>query len=268
VAASRRAAAAGGAVVLRIEDLDPLRCRPEYAERAVEDLAWLGVRWDEGPVYQSRPPPGVRGGLAAPARRRRGLPEPRLAARAARRRARAPRGRRGREPVFPAALRAPPGAGRDAAAPAGVVWRFRVPDGEDGALRRRARGPQAFTAGADFGDFVVWRADDVPPTSWPWSPTTRPWASPRWCAARTCCAPRRGSCSSTARSAPGRRRGATCRSVRDAEGRRLAKRHAALSVRTLRARGLSPADVLALADAGAAAAGRDVAGAPLTGTGR
>src|SRR4051794_31634556 len=54
VAAYRRAVDAGGDVVLRIEDLDPLRCRAEYTERAIEDLAWLGVRWSEGPLYQSR----------------------------------------------------------------------------------------------------------------------------------------------------------------------------------------------------------------------
>ncbi|MHB0949811.1 MAG: glutamate--tRNA ligase family protein, partial [Gemmatimonadaceae bacterium] len=53
-AAWHRAVDAGGSVVLRIEDLDPLRCRPEYTERAIEDLQWLGIRWSEGPVYQSR----------------------------------------------------------------------------------------------------------------------------------------------------------------------------------------------------------------------
>ena len=45
---------AGGSIVLRIEDLDPLRCRDEYTARAIDDLRWLGVRWDEGPVFQSK----------------------------------------------------------------------------------------------------------------------------------------------------------------------------------------------------------------------
>ena len=39
--------AAGGKMVLRIEDLDPDRCRPEYAAQLREDLLWLGLDWDE-----------------------------------------------------------------------------------------------------------------------------------------------------------------------------------------------------------------------------
>ena len=39
---------AGGIMVLRMEDLDPDRCREEYARQAAEDLAWLGLDWDEG----------------------------------------------------------------------------------------------------------------------------------------------------------------------------------------------------------------------------
>ena len=47
------AEAAGGRVLLRIEDHDRLRCRPEYDAALVEDLAWLGFVADEGPVRQS-----------------------------------------------------------------------------------------------------------------------------------------------------------------------------------------------------------------------
>ena len=39
----------GGRMVLRIEDLDTARCRPEYAKQLMEDLLWLGLTWDEGP---------------------------------------------------------------------------------------------------------------------------------------------------------------------------------------------------------------------------
>ncbi len=46
--------------------------------------------------------------------------------------------------------------------PAGVNWRFRVPDGMDVRFSDLHLGPQRFTAGLDFGDFVVWRRDDVP----------------------------------------------------------------------------------------------------------
>ena len=36
----------GGRLVLRIEDLDPDRCRPEYADTLKRDLEWLGLTWD------------------------------------------------------------------------------------------------------------------------------------------------------------------------------------------------------------------------------
>ncbi|CQR70657.1 Glutamate--tRNA ligase 2 [Sporomusa ovata DSM 2662] len=41
--------AAGGTMVLRIEDLDPDRSRLEYGEKLMADLKWLGLDWDEGP---------------------------------------------------------------------------------------------------------------------------------------------------------------------------------------------------------------------------
>ncbi|MDL2313626.1 hypothetical protein LJC36_01440 [Desulfovibrio sp. OttesenSCG-928-C14] len=43
------ARAAGGRLILRIEDIDPQRSRPEYAEALQEDLRWLGLDWDYGP---------------------------------------------------------------------------------------------------------------------------------------------------------------------------------------------------------------------------
>ena len=52
----------GGEWILRIEDLDTARCRPEYARQVEEDLQWLGLAWDEGgsaggpdaPYFQSQ----------------------------------------------------------------------------------------------------------------------------------------------------------------------------------------------------------------------
>ena len=45
----RAARAAGGRFLLRIEDIDPGRCRPNFSAAILEDLAWLGLDWD-GPV--------------------------------------------------------------------------------------------------------------------------------------------------------------------------------------------------------------------------
>ena len=39
----------GGTLVFRNEDLDPQRCKPEFARAMMEDLRWLGIRWQEGP---------------------------------------------------------------------------------------------------------------------------------------------------------------------------------------------------------------------------
>ncbi|MEO1321484.1 MAG: tRNA glutamyl-Q(34) synthetase GluQRS [Pseudomonadota bacterium] len=44
---------AGGQVLLRIEDIDTTRCRPEYAEAIFEDLNWLGLDWPEPVRVQS-----------------------------------------------------------------------------------------------------------------------------------------------------------------------------------------------------------------------
>src|SRR5450759_354338 len=43
----------GGTMLLRIEDTDVERSRQRHAEQIVSSLQWLGVEWDEGPIYQS-----------------------------------------------------------------------------------------------------------------------------------------------------------------------------------------------------------------------
>jgi glutamyl-Q tRNA(Asp) synthetase len=48
-----RARAAGGRLLLRIEDIDATRCRPEYEQAIYEDLAWLGIVWEEPVRRQS-----------------------------------------------------------------------------------------------------------------------------------------------------------------------------------------------------------------------
>ena len=47
--AAQRALQYQGTLILRNEDLDPQRSRPEFAEAMIEDLRWLGLRWTEGP---------------------------------------------------------------------------------------------------------------------------------------------------------------------------------------------------------------------------
>ena len=65
----RRARAAGGRFLLRLEDIDPGRCRPGYAAAVEEDLAWLGLDWDGEVRVQSAHLPEYRTALDALAAR-------------------------------------------------------------------------------------------------------------------------------------------------------------------------------------------------------
>jgi glutamyl-Q tRNA(Asp) synthetase len=58
------ARAAGGRLLLRIEDIDGSRCRPEYEEAIVEDLAWLGIEWEQPVRRQSEHLGDYRAALA------------------------------------------------------------------------------------------------------------------------------------------------------------------------------------------------------------
>jgi glutamyl/glutaminyl-tRNA synthetase len=153
------------------------------------------------------------------------------------------------EPIFPPDLRPEANAGHDATSPAGVVWRFRVPDGETIRFLDACGGPQSFTAGTDFGDFVVWRKDDVPAYEL---------AVVADDIAMGITEVVRGEdlLRSTARQlliyrALGATPPAWCHVplVRDENGKRLAKRHQALSIAELRARGITPRDTLSIASA-------------------
>ncbi|HEY6916847.1 MAG TPA: tRNA glutamyl-Q(34) synthetase GluQRS [Allosphingosinicella sp.] len=57
------ARARGGAFLLRIEDIDPGRARPEHVAGIIEDLAWLGIEWDGDILFQSRRLPLYAGAL-------------------------------------------------------------------------------------------------------------------------------------------------------------------------------------------------------------
>ncbi|MFM8706043.1 MAG: glutamate--tRNA ligase family protein, partial [Planctomycetia bacterium] len=270
--AAARAGAAG--LVLRIEDLDRPRCREAFCRAALDDLRWLGLDWTEGPdrggphgpYRQSErtvwyleiwrrleasgaiyPSPhsrrDVEEAATAPHDPLPGEPATAPAGAAAGEGLDAAAGGSDAEPIFPPHLR--PVAWDRAAAPGGVAWRFRVPDGRviefDDAVAGRVRR----TAGVDFGDFVVWRRDDL---------AAYELAVVADDHAMQIAEVVRGEdlLTSTARqlllyevlgwAAPAF---GHVPLVRDAEGRRLAKRTGGLAIRDLRARGLSPTEVLA-----------------------
>lgn len=247
----QRARAAGGCLVYRQEDLDPLRCTAAFAQAAIDDLHRYGLDWDEGPdctpqgccapycqsqrtrFYRTSLARLIRSGHAYPDTHSRsdlskalksGLahPCPTLF------------GEQDSEAIFPKKWRptlhewfanaprrtriaeaieacsqsepataarhdnastiavcsndAPATAARhnDVPATAGVsgdvcaahqlrpcnpanifpsgsvTWRLRVPDGETIRFTDINFGEQSFTAGKDFGDFILWRRDGVP----------------------------------------------------------------------------------------------------------
>jgi glutamyl-Q tRNA(Asp) synthetase len=70
----RLAIAEGGRFLVRIEDIDRARCRPEWEAAILADLAWLGLSWPEPVMRQSGRMPAYRAALEA--LRRRGLVYP------------------------------------------------------------------------------------------------------------------------------------------------------------------------------------------------
>jgi glutamyl/glutaminyl-tRNA synthetase len=165
--AQQRAQAAGGILVLRIEDLDPSRSRAPFAEAMLEDLRWFGFRWQEGPdcggphapYAQSERRDFYRAGFEK--LRRQGRVYPCYCSRQDVLRAlQAPHAGE-EEPVYPGSCR-PRSATPERADSRPPSWRFLVTDGEVVEFQDGCRGPRQFVAGRDFGDFVVWRHDDVP----------------------------------------------------------------------------------------------------------
>jgi glutamyl-tRNA synthetase len=66
------------------------------------------------------------------------------------------------EPVYPGTCQSNGETKSELDSPAGHNWRFHVPDGEALQFVDNRVGAQHAIAGADFGDFLVWRKDDVP----------------------------------------------------------------------------------------------------------
>jgi glutamyl-tRNA synthetase len=238
-----------GVLIFRNEDLDTQRCRPEFAKAMLEDLRWFGISWQEGPdvggpfgpyaqserreFYLDAWRKLLSGGWIYPCScSRKELAES----------ASAPHDDND-EPLYPGTCRSKRLA---AVAPGGVNWRFHVPDGERIEFVDRSMGPQVFEAGRDFGDFVVWRRDDVPAYQL---------AVVVDDAAMQVSEVVRGAdlLRSTARQILLQRalkfpipEHYHCALMTDENGVRLAKRHDALSLRTLRGAGLAPETLQAM----------------------
>jgi glutamyl-queuosine tRNA(Asp) synthetase len=152
--AQERARAAGGTLVLRNEDLDRDRCKPEFVRAMLEDLRWFGFEWQEGPYAQSERMHLYR--EAFEWLKGAGFLFPCVCSRKDVQRALQAPHQGDEEPVYPGTCR------NRTDTTARANWRFRVPDGEVIRFVDGHYGPQSFVAGKDFGDFIVWRQDDLP----------------------------------------------------------------------------------------------------------
>ena len=248
--AHQRALAHHGTLVFRNEDLDPQRSKAEFAQTMIEDLKWLGVCWQEGPDIGGPFAPyeqSARRELYLESWRRLrdgGFIFPCTCSRKDLATAAAAPNEGDDEPLYPGRCREKLGEAKRYALPQGVNWRFLVPDGEAIAFDDLCQGRQGFIAGQDFGDFVVWRRDDVPAYQL---------AVVADDAAMQISEVVRGAdlLKSTARQlllirALGLAIPAYyhCDLIRDKAGTRLAKRHDALSLRALREQGQPPQQVL------------------------
>ena len=182
--AQQRAREYGGVLALRNEDLDPDRCKPEFVAAMLDDLRWFGLQWQEGPDCGGPFAPYSQserrafhiaafqklrdGGFVYPCA---------CSRRDVQRASQAPHAGDD-EPIYPGTCREnlelqragekwlPVGALHSKLwtrnSTSEVNWRFRVPDGETIHFIDSCQGAQFFIAGKDFGDFVLWRHDDVP----------------------------------------------------------------------------------------------------------
>ncbi len=161
---------AGWRVVLRIEDLDVERVRDEGYRDACESLTWLGMDWDDGPIYQRHDLMPYQHavdrlyglGLIYPCRAsRRDIQHAMSAPHDSDEPA-----RDGRDVRYPGLNRPANGTRTSEAAPilgqpSDAAWRLRVPDGLI-EYRDRFHGPQSFDVQGQVGDFVVVAKNGMP----------------------------------------------------------------------------------------------------------
>jgi glutamyl-tRNA synthetase len=161
--------AANGAFMLRIDDTDKERSRPEYERHLMEDLLWLGLEWDEGPD---------RGGPFAPYRqserasfyeeilkslREMGAIYPCFCSEERLEALRKEQAARGEPPRYDGRCRSLlPGEAERRTASGGEkpCWRFSLPE-EKIRFHDEVRGEVSFAPGG-MGDFVVARSDGCP----------------------------------------------------------------------------------------------------------
>jgi glutamyl/glutaminyl-tRNA synthetase len=237
-----------GTLLLRNEDVDPHRSRLAYLDAILEDLAWLGIEWCPPLITQSH-----RVDLYHSAFNRLLQQGSIYPCHCSRRdlalMMHAPHEEENDEPVYNGHCRPTHPASPLTHEPASN-YRFRVPEGEPITFTDINLGPQSFTAGKDFGDFLIWRRDNLP-------------------SYQLACIIDDADTQITEVVRGADLLKSTARQIllhralnlptpsyfhthllRDEHGLRLAKRHDALAIRTLRQQGLTSSQVISLANHG------------------
>lgn len=153
--------AAGGSLVLRIDDLDTPRVRQEAIAGLLDDLAWLGLAWDEPAAVVRQSTRAAAYAAAAQRLLAAGLAYPCTCTRKeVEEAASAPHGSEG--PRYPGTCRGRWESCAQAEAATGkpACLRLRVPEGVE-RFDDLLYGPQACEVSADTGDFVVHRNNGV-----------------------------------------------------------------------------------------------------------
>ena len=148
----------GGRMVLRLEDLDTERCTRAWCDQVMRDLEWLGLDWDNEPVYQSQRTEVYRAAFAQ--LEERGLIYPCYCTRAERLAASAPHRSDGVVIYNGRCRRLSPQEREELARTRRPAWRVEVPE-ETVSFTDHIQGPFSQNLARECGDFILRRSDGV-----------------------------------------------------------------------------------------------------------
>jgi len=247
--------AKNGTLLFRNDNLDPHRSKPEFIEAMQEDLHWLGITWSKPIVNQSERLPLYKAALERLIAQGDAY-ECHCTRKDLATSSHAPHEDEDDEPIYNGKCRPQKNSLSSRPERSGVerpphlsfaktTYPFRIEATNPIHFHDQNLGPQTFTPQKDFGDFLLWSRDGIP---------TYQLATVVDDAAMQITEVVRGAdlLKSTARQILLQRalnlptpNYFHCELLRDEHNIRLAKRHDALSLRTLRAQGITPAEILA-----------------------
>lgn len=150
-----------GTLIFRNEDLDPSRCKKEFTKAIIEDLEWMGISWDEGPINQTDRMHFYFEAWSV-LKNNQNIYPCSYSRKDIQSQTTTSLVNEDDEPLFPKDLRPKELNYNHYSNPTNLNWRFKVPDGHKIHFTDAHYGPQEFEADKDFGDFIIWRRDNIP----------------------------------------------------------------------------------------------------------